>query len=44
MTFTGQYEPVEEVCKALDKFEKETGIDIPVHVDGASGVAPFDPG
>ncbi|AIT09528.1 glutamate decarboxylase [Candidatus Francisella endociliophora] len=43
VTFTGQYEPVEEVCKALDKFEKETGLDIPVHVDGASGgfLAPF---
>ncbi|QIW10952.1 glutamate decarboxylase [Francisella sp. LA112445] len=43
VTFTGQYEPVEEVCKALDKFEQETGIDIPVHVDGASGgfLAPF---
>lgn len=37
VTFTGQYEPVEEVCKALDGFEKQTGIDIPVHVDGASG-------
>ena len=43
VTFTGQYEPVEEVCKALDKFEQETGIDIPVHVDGGSGgfLAPF---
>lgn len=43
VTFTGQYEPVEEVCKALDDFEKQTGIDIPVHVDGASGgfLAPF---
>lgn len=43
VTFTGQYEPVEEVCKALDTFEQQTGIDIPVHVDGASGgfLAPF---
>lgn len=43
VTFTGQYEPVEEVCNALDAFEKQTGIDIPVHVDGASGgfLAPF---
>lgn len=43
VTFTGQYEPVEEVCKALDMFEQQTGIDIPVHVDGASGgfLAPF---
>lgn len=37
VTFTGQYEPVEAVCEALDKFERETGIDIPVHVDAASG-------
>ena len=42
-TFDGSYEPVEEICEALDAFEKETGIDVPVHVDGASGafVAPF---
>lgn len=43
VTFTCDYEPVKEVCEALDKFQKETGIDIPVHVDGASGgfIAPF---
>jgi glutamate decarboxylase len=42
-TFDGSYEPVEEICRALDTFETETGIDVPVHVDGASGafVAPF---
>jgi glutamate decarboxylase len=42
-TFDGSYEPVEEICEALDAFEAETGLDIPVHVDGASGafVAPF---
>jgi glutamate decarboxylase len=42
-TFDGSYEPVEEICQALDAFEAETGLDIPVHVDGASGafVAPF---
>ncbi len=42
-TFDGSYEPVEEICAALDKFQEETGLDIPVHVDGASGgfVAPF---
>jgi glutamate decarboxylase len=42
-TYDGSYEPVEEICRALDAFETETGIDIPVHVDGASGafVAPF---
>jgi glutamate decarboxylase len=42
-TFDGSYEPVQEICDALDAYEAETGIDIPVHVDGASGafVAPF---
>jgi glutamate decarboxylase len=42
-TFDGSYEPVEEICAALDDFEEREGIDIPVHVDGASGafVAPF---
>jgi glutamate decarboxylase len=42
-TFDGSYEPVQEICEALDAFERETGIDVPVHVDGASGafVAPF---
>jgi len=42
-TFDGSYEPVEEICAALDEFEKDAGIDVPVHVDGASGafVAPF---
>ncbi|HEX3781052.1 MAG TPA: glutamate decarboxylase [Pseudonocardiaceae bacterium] len=42
-TFDGAYEPVEEVCKALDAFQERTGLDIPVHVDGASGamIAPF---
>jgi glutamate decarboxylase len=42
-TFDGSYEPVQEICKALDDFEERTGIDVPVHVDGASGafVAPF---
>src|SRR5262249_39080126 len=36
-TFDGSYEPVQEICSALDDFERETGIDVPVHVDGASG-------
>ena len=42
-TFDGSYEPVAEICTALDAFQRETGIDVPVHVDGASGamVAPF---
>lgn len=43
VTFTCQYEPVKAVCEALDKLQAETGLDIPVHVDGASGgfLAPF---
>lgn len=43
VTFTGQFEPVEEVSNALDLLQKETGLDIPIHVDGASGgfLAPF---
>ena len=42
-TFDGSYEPVAEVCAALDALQERTGLDIPVHVDGASGamVAPF---
>ena len=42
-TFDGSYEPIQEICEALDDFEERTGIDVPVHVDGASGafVAPF---
>lgn len=43
VTFTCHYEPVEEICNALDKLQKEKGLDIPVHVDAASGgfIAPF---
>lgn len=39
----GHYEPVEEISKILDEYEANTGIDIPIHVDAASGgfVAPF---
>lgn len=42
-TFDGSYEPVAEVCRALDDLQERTGLDIPVHVDGASGamIAPF---
>jgi glutamate decarboxylase len=42
-TYTGHYEPVEEISNILDEFEKKTGNDIPIHVDGASGgfIAPF---
>ncbi|WP_121067496.1 glutamate decarboxylase [Chachezhania antarctica] len=43
VTFTGEYEPVKAISEALDQFEKDTGLDIPIHVDGASGgfLAPF---
>ncbi|MGC0375872.1 glutamate decarboxylase [Streptomyces sp. SAI-229] len=42
-TFDGSYEPVADLCAALDGLQERTGLDIPVHVDGASGamVAPF---
>lgn len=43
VTFTCQYEPVKQVGDALDKLMEDTGLDIPIHVDGASGgfLAPF---
>src|ERR1700744_2125887 len=43
VTFTLQFEPVHEISMALDKLQAETGVNIPVHVDGASGafLAPF---
>ncbi|OBU10209.1 glutamate decarboxylase [Morganella psychrotolerans] len=43
VTFTGIYEPVEALAKELDAIERDTGLDIPLHVDGASGgfIAPF---
>ncbi|MFI9630018.1 glutamate decarboxylase [Streptomyces sp. NPDC052042] len=42
-TFDGSYEPIAELCAALDALQERTGLDIPVHVDGASGgmIAPF---
>jgi glutamate decarboxylase len=43
VTFTGNYEPVKDVHAALDDLQQRTGLDIPMHVDGASGgfLAPF---
>ena len=43
VTFTCDYEPVQAVSAALDTLQSETGHDIPMHVDGASGgfLAPF---
>jgi glutamate decarboxylase len=42
-TFDGSYEPIKEIAGALDQLESDKGIDIPMHVDAASGgfVAPF---
>ena len=42
-TFTGHYEDVRALSAALDRLQEKTGLDIPIHVDGASGafVAPF---
>lgn len=42
-TYTGEYEPISELSQALDLLQEKTGLDIPIHVDAASGgfVAPF---
>ncbi|MEU0335152.1 glutamate decarboxylase [Streptomyces sp. NPDC006193] len=42
-TFDGSYEPVAGIAAALDDLQSRTGLDVPVHVDGASGamIAPF---
>ncbi|MFJ9739939.1 glutamate decarboxylase [Streptomyces sp. NPDC101166] len=42
-TFDGSYEPIADLCASLDALQERTGLDVPVHVDGASGamVAPF---
>jgi glutamate decarboxylase len=42
-TFDGSYEPVKEISAALDGLQGERGLDVPLHVDAASGgfVAPF---
>ncbi|WP_431999113.1 glutamate decarboxylase [Sphaerimonospora mesophila] len=42
-TMDGSYEPVAEICAALDALEERTGRHVPVHVDAASGgmIAPF---
>jgi glutamate decarboxylase len=43
VTFTCQYEPVKAIAEALDQLQEETGLDIPMHIDAASGgfIAPF---
>lgn len=43
ITFNLLYEPVQDIAAALDDLQKRTGLDIPIHVDAASGgfLAPF---
>ena len=43
VTYTGSYEMVRPLADALDALQAETGLDIDIHVDGASGafLAPF---
>jgi glutamate decarboxylase len=42
-TMDGSYEPVKEISESLDQLQADRGLDVPIHVDGASGgfVAPF---
>ena len=43
-TFDGSYEPIAEMQACLDQLQARTGLDVPIHVDAASGgfVAPFN--
>jgi glutamate decarboxylase len=43
VTYTGAYEPVKDLSDALDDLQERTGLDVDLHVDGASGafLAPF---
>jgi glutamate decarboxylase len=43
LTYTGAYEPVRELAHALDQLQNDKGLDVDIHVDGASGafLAPF---
>lgn len=43
-TFDGSYEPIADLHAALDDLQQRTGLDLPIHVDAASGgfVAPFN--
>jgi glutamate decarboxylase len=43
VTYTGMYEPISKIAAALDLIQAKTGLDIPIHVDAASGgmIAPF---
>ncbi|GAB2847521.1 glutamate decarboxylase [Actinocorallia aurea] len=43
VTYTCDYEPIAEIAAELDRIEAQTGLDVPIHVDAASGgfIAPF---
>lgn len=43
VTYHGLYEDVDALASALDTLQARSGLDVPIHVDGASGafVAPF---
>lgn len=43
VTYTGTYEPIADYAAALDDLQARTGLDVPLHVDAASGgmIAPF---
>ena len=42
-TFDGSYEPIADIAAALDELQDRRGLDVPIHVDAASGgfIAPF---
>jgi glutamate decarboxylase len=42
-TYDGSYEPVAAIAAALDRLAADRGLDVPMHVDAASGgfIAPF---
>jgi glutamate decarboxylase len=42
-TFDGSYEPIKDISAALDQLQADRELDVPLHVDAASGgfVAPF---
>jgi glutamate decarboxylase len=42
-TYDGVYEPIAEISSALDNLQASSGLDVPMHVDAASGgfIAPF---
>ncbi|GAA3125395.1 glutamate decarboxylase [Streptosporangium carneum] len=43
VTYTCDFEPVEAIARELDAIHAETGLNVPIHVDAASGgfIAPF---